>query len=89
MKDDQTTRVLDQLLEPICRTFNPASASAFVEMEADPVVQGRVVVLAEKCNEGTLSPAEREEYESYVRAGTFISILQAEARLYLRNHSQS
>lgn len=56
MKDDQTKGVLDQLLEPICRTFNPASARALVEMEADPVVQERAEVLAEKCNEGMLSP---------------------------------
>jgi hypothetical protein len=36
--------------------------------------------LAEKCNEGELTPPERREYEGYVRAIDFISILQAKAR---------
>jgi DNA-binding transcriptional MocR family regulator len=40
--------------------------------------------LAEKANEGTLTPEERRVYETWVRAGAFISLLQAKARLYRR-----
>ena len=36
--------------------------------------------LAEKCNQGELTPHERREYEGYVRAIDFISIMQAKAR---------
>jgi len=39
--------------------------------------------LAGKCNEGALTEEERAEYESFVEAGDFIAILQAEARQVL------
>jgi hypothetical protein len=39
--------------------------------------------LAEKCNEGQLTPDERAEYEAYVQASTVIGILQAKARRVL------
>ena len=39
--------------------------------------QARIDELADKCTEGELTHEERAEYETYVRAGTFISILQA------------
>jgi len=45
--------------------------------------------LAEKCNEGRLSPKERAEYELYVSTGTFIATLQAKARALLAEHAHS
>jgi hypothetical protein len=43
--------------------------------------------LAEKCNEGKLTPDEREEYETSIRFGNFIAILQAKARLLLKRRA--
>lgn len=40
--------------------------------------------LAEKPNEGALSPAGREEYETCVRVSGIIAILQAKARKLIR-----
>lgn len=54
------------------------------DLQADPDAQARMEILAKKANEGTLSAEERREYESWVRAGTMISLLQAKARLYLK-----
>lgn len=54
------------------------------ELHAEPEVEARMEVLADKANEGLLSAEERREYESWVRAGTMLSILQAKARLYLK-----
>lgn len=48
--------------------------------ESSAVMEG----LARKANEGTLSETESRQYESWVRAGTLISILQAKARLFLK-----
>ena len=45
--------------------------------------QARVEKLAEKCNEGKLTPGERAEYEAYVQASTMIGILQSKARKVL------
>lgn len=55
------------------------------ELQTDPVTAGRMEELADKANEGLLTESESREYESWVRAGSLISILQAKARHYLRN----
>jgi hypothetical protein len=44
--------------------------------------------LAQKCNEGQLTPEEREEYETSIRFGNFIAILQAKSRAFLKRHRQ-
>jgi hypothetical protein len=48
-------------------------------------LQERLDILADKGTEGQLSPEEREEYETYVRAIHLIAILQAKARKLLTN----
>jgi len=77
--------VLDRWLDPFSRCFNLESARALVELRADPLVQARIAELADKCNEGTLSDQERQQYETYVHFGNLIAILQAKARLHLKN----
>ena len=76
-------RVLDRLLNPFSASLTPAMARRLVTFRADAATQARVDELANKCNEGELSPAERREYEAYVRAIHFISILQSKARTQL------
>jgi hypothetical protein len=44
---------------------------------------------AEKSAAGTLTDAERSEYESLVSAGTFIAVLQSKARKLLQNSSEA
>jgi hypothetical protein len=77
--------VLDRLLDPFSRCFNAESARALVALRADAVAQARISELADKCHEGTLSEQERQAYETYVHIGNLIAILQAKARLYLKN----
>jgi hypothetical protein len=48
-------------------------------------VQSRIDQLADKCNEGQLTPDERSEYEMFVWAGQYISSLQFKARKLLAN----
>lgn len=45
----------------------------------------RIRRLQEKNNAGTISEAEYRELESYVRVGEFVAVIQAEARLTLKN----
>jgi uncharacterized protein YnzC (UPF0291/DUF896 family) len=47
---------------------------------ADRATQERIAELADKCNEGQMTAAERTEYEAFVRAIDFITILQSKAR---------
>jgi hypothetical protein len=76
--------VLDRLLDPLARSFTPAAARALVKFRADPDIQARIAELAEKCNDGRLSPDERAEYERFVHAIDLISILQSKARRLLK-----
>lgn len=84
MKHSESASVLDRLLDPITRCLTPESARALVELRADPAAQARIAELAGKCDDGQLSPEERREYETYVHVGSLIAILQAKARLLLR-----
>ena len=79
----RSTTTLDRLVEPMVRTFTPEVARALTQLRADPELQAHMDELAEKCNEGRLTPEEREEYETYVRTSRVIAILQAKARKLL------
>ena len=63
--------------------LNEDAARKLIGLKADRKARARIAVLAEKCNEGELTPDERHEYETCVMAGEFIAILQAKARILL------
>lgn len=75
---------LDRLVEPVVRTLTPDVARAIVALRADPELQARMDELAEKCNEGKLTADERDEYETNIRFGNFIAVIQAKARRMLK-----
>ena len=75
--------ILSEMLEPVSRSFGLKTARALAALRLDKTAQARVEKLAEKCNEGRLTAAERAEYEAYVQASTLIGILQAKARRVL------
>jgi hypothetical protein len=74
---------LDRILDPVAETLTPASAERLTRLVVDSETQQRIDELAEKCNEGELTPDEREEYDMYVYATGVIAILQAKARALL------
>jgi hypothetical protein len=78
---------LDRLLEPFADCFTPEVAAKVADMRADDVVQNRVDYLADRANEGLLTPAERDEYTGYLHAIDVIAVLQAKARSQLRRQS--
>ena len=75
--------VLEEMLEPVSRSFGRETARSLVALRVSKRTQARVEKLAEKCNEGKLTASERAEYEAYVQASTLIGILQAKARRVL------
>ena len=89
MTNGGPTAVLDEILEPITRAFSREVAEALVKLKASQSAQARICELAEKCNEGLLTPTERAEYERYVSAVDLISVLQAKARLWLTDQGAS
>jgi hypothetical protein len=62
--------------EPLSRCLDEESAKRVVEFRIDPAVQARLGVLAEKANDGTLGRDERTEYEGFINAADFLSILK-------------
>jgi len=89
MADSGSVAMLDEMLEPVTRAFSRDVAEALVNLRASQGAQDRISELAERCNDGTLTPAERAEYESYVNAVDLISVLQAKARAWLAHHGAS
>ena len=84
-----TVSYLDRFLEPVTEAFTPRLARLLVDLRADDKLQAEIEVLRQKSNEGTLSPDEQREYETWVRAGTFISVLQAKARLATASRTEA
>ena len=83
MESGHGSAVLDEMLEPVSRCFGLETARALARFRVNEHTEARVEELAEKCNEGQLTPEERAEYEAYVQASTLIGILQAKARRVL------
>jgi hypothetical protein len=69
--------------ESVFAMLTPEQTKRLAEMQADPQLAARIEILADKANEGQLSPEERAEYEGYINANYFLATLQAEARFRL------
>jgi len=77
------------MMDPSERERLLSAARRALAIRADPVTRARVEVLAEKCNEGQLTPEERAEYECYVSTSTLLATVQAKARALLADHDKS
>jgi len=73
--------LVDRLMEALSRCIRGEGEKELLSLRADAALQARIDELADKCDEGLLSPEERTEYETYVRFGNFVAILQAKARV--------
>ena len=77
---DHATAGLAKILDPVAQCFTPEVAKRVAELRADPAVQARIEELAEKCNEGTITPEEMAEYDAYIQAMDVVAVLQKKAR---------
>ena len=69
------------MLDPLIRCLDAESVKRVSELSVDPAVQARVDALAERANEGLLTPEERAEYLAYINADEFIEILKLKAKI--------
>ena len=83
MPPSTTNDVIENVLSAVGGCLDAASAEALLRLRAPEQLQARIEDLAERCTEGQLSDEEREEYESLMRLGIFVAILQARARRQL------
>jgi len=81
--------ILDPILEAVGSSLNEESARKLIGIKADRKTQARVAKLAEKCNDGNMTPQERRDYETYVVAGHVVAMLQAKARIFLARRQRA
>jgi hypothetical protein len=81
--------ILAHVIAPDQPGLSPESARAILALQFDQTALARMNDLAEKNRAGALSEAERTEMEKYLRVGQFLNLLQAKARVSLREPSSS
>ena len=80
----QRTNILDRFLDPVGSCLTPEVARRLVKFRIDARTQRRLGRLAEKNHAGELTEAERAEYDTYISAIDFVTVLQAKARAILK-----
>jgi hypothetical protein len=83
-----TASALDRFLDPVTACFTPQVAERIASLRLDSELMTRIELLAQKANEGTLTPEEDEEYKDYVEGGDMLALLQAKARRFLKQHGK-
>lgn len=81
---DMSTTILDRIIEPFADCLTTEAAVKITALRADDVVQQRIDELAELANEGALTQEEQSEYDRYLAAFHFVTVLQARARRLLK-----
>jgi hypothetical protein len=80
-----TANVADRLLKPLTDCLTPDVARRIIEARLDPETQGLIDDLAHKANRGTLTEEERGQYAELVEYIDLVGIINARARLLLRD----
>ena len=77
MNKSTTTAVLDELWDPVGRCLTRDVAKSIAQVRAPKLVQQKLEQFAEKSTEGTRTPEEQTEYETYVRSINVIGTCDA------------
>ena len=89
MRGDSMISILSRLIDPTRGDFSRAAAEAVLAINFPDADLKRVSELSDKSNAGTLTADEAAEYDSYIAAGDFLSLLKSKARLSLKEHSSA
>ena len=76
--------ILADVISPELASLKPDAARAILKWKFSEKSVARMNWLAERNCNGTITPEEREELERFMRVGGLINIVQAKARLSLR-----
>jgi len=80
-----STTLLDRMIDPFTQCLTRDAAQRIVNLRADESVQQRVDELAAIANRGQLTDAQRSEYDRYLTAFHFATIIQSKARQILQS----
>ena len=75
--------LLDELIEPFADCLTTEAAEKIISLKAGDSLQSRIDELAEKASQRTLAPTEQIEYDRYLAAFHFVTVMQARARRLL------
>jgi len=76
--------ILEHVVSPVKGGLDPDVARVILELRFDRDATKRIRQLLQKNNRGTISAEERITLEKFLRVGKFIDLLQAKARLTLK-----
>jgi hypothetical protein len=79
------TEILRRVIEPDRANLSPEAARFMLGLDFPEADHERMALLSDKANAGTLSEQERDELEGYIRVSDFLSLVQAKARMALRD----
>jgi len=88
MKTKTKFSPLEKMIDEISKCFDDESAKRLIRHRADPKLQKHLHELADKCTEGTLTPAEHAEYGACVNLDTFIATLKSKLRKRLARNGE-
>ena len=76
------TAAFDRATDPLLQFLSREQAEALIAYRRKPELRERIDELASKNTEGELTDGERAEYDGYVKANSFVAVLQAKARRF-------
>lgn len=76
--------IVGRLIKPDHGDFSPAVAREILSIQFDDQDEARMRELSLKAQEGTLTPKEQSQIESYRRVGYMLGVLWSRARLSLK-----
>lgn len=73
----------NSLMDAFVSCYTPDTIQALANARLSASGAARVDELASKANDGTLTPEERQEYQTYIDYGDVLTLLHLKARLHL------
>jgi hypothetical protein len=80
--------ILQAVVAPQEPELEPNVARSILTFHFTAAQCARMTELADKNNEGTITPAERTEMENFARVGNFLSLIQSKARISLQSRGE-
>lgn len=80
-------QILESLIDPEQGTFSHEHAQYVLGLAFPEEQVARYQLLAERNNQGAITPEEKGELEAFVHADVFLTILKLKARRSLLQHS--
>ena len=81
--------IWDRLVEPSWNDLPAEAAEGILRLRFAQRDIDRMNALAEFARNGTLSPEQQEELDTYIQVGHMVSILHSRARMVLKNHRET